>query len=324
MMIPQKSLRGGRTMPGIGVGTFGSDKYNPEQISSAVREAAAMGYRLIDCAAVYGNEDEIGRILEDLFTSGYQREDFFIISKVWNDSHKPADVMYSLARTLRDLRLEYLDLYIVHWPFRNFHPRGAPPDYHNQDARPYRHEEYMETWRQMEKLQKLGLVRQLGTSNMTLLKMRQLVRDCSILPAVNEMELHPTFQQKNLFAYCSELGIQPIGYSPLGSPSRPERDRTAEDISDMEHPVIKEIAAANNLHPAQVCLKWAAQRGQIPIPFSVKPAQLKSNLQAVCGQPLSEQEMAMIAGIDCGNRLIKGQVFLWDGAKDWTDLWDGE
>jgi alcohol dehydrogenase (NADP+) len=323
-MIPQVKLRSGQLMPGIGLGTFGSDRYSPQSVAQAVRQAIQLGYRLIDCASVYGNEAEVGSVLAEARSSGVSRDDLFITSKVWNDSHQAADVLLSCARTLKDLQLNELDLYLVHWPFRNFHPRGAAPDYHNPDAGPYRHEQYMETWYQMERLQQAGLVRQIGTSNMTVTKLKLLLRDCRIMPAANEMELHPSFQQPALFGYCVEHGIQPIGFSPLGSPSRPERDRTPQDIVDMEHPVVWEIARRRALHPAQVCLKWAVRRGQVPIPFSVKSDQLKANLDAVVGDPLSESEMAAIATVDCGNRLIKGQVFLWDGARDWTDLWDGE
>ena len=322
MQIPERTLRSGMRMPGIGLGTFGSDKYDSQTVAQAVRTALDMGYRLIDCAAVYGNEPLIGDILNKAMQTGLDRSDLFVISKVWNDHHGKGDVLLSCMQSLKDLQLDYLDLYIVHWPFPNFHPKGAPPDYHNSDARPYIHEAYMETWRQMERLQQAGFVRHIGTSNMTVPKMKRLVQDCEIMPAANEMELHPTFQQPELFDYCRQLNIQPIGYSPLGSPSRPERDRTPEDLSDMEHETVLKIAAAHQLHPAQVCLKWAVSRGHIPIPFSVKEAQLKSNLAAVSGKPFSEQEMAELAAIDSNNRLIKGQVFLWDGARDWRDLWD--
>ena len=323
-MIPQKKLRSGQMIPGIGLGTFGSDRYDPQVVAQSLHQAIKLGYRFIDCASVYGNEDQVGAVLADVRRNGVSRDELFVTSKVWNDSHAAADVLLSCARTLKDLQLDELDLYLVHWPFRNFHPRGAAPDYHNPDAGPYRHEAYMETWYQMERLQKAGLVRQIGTSNMTAAKLSQLLRDCRIMPAANEMELHPTFQQPELFACCIEHGIQPIGFSPLGSPSRPERDRTPQDVADMEHPVVRQIAQSHQMHPAQVCLKWAVQRGQVPIPFSVKPEQLKSNLDAVSGDPLSESEMAAMAAVDCGNRLIKGQVFLWDGARDWTELWDGE
>lgn len=321
-LVPQRILRGGDKMPGIGMGTFGSDRFTAEEIAAAVKGAAEAGYRLFDCASVYGNEDLIGEVFEEIIQSGIKREELFITSKVWNDMHRSGDVLLSCAKTLKDLRLDYIDLYFVHWPFRNFHPKGAAPDYHNSDARPFSIEQYMETWYQMERLQKAGYVKNIGVSNMTIPKLKELMKYCTIMPAAHEMELHPCFQQQALFDFCVDKGILPIGYCPIGSPNRPERDKTAEDYSDTEEPVIVEIAKAHNVHPALVCLKWAVQRGQTPIPFSVDRKKYVSNLRCVVEDPLTEEEMKKIEGVDKNCRLIKGQVFLWDGAKDWTDLWD--
>ena len=139
-----------------------------------------------------------------------------------------------------DLRVDYLDLYLVHWPFPNHHPPGCDVTVRNPHAVPYIHENYMRTWRKMEELVDRGLVRHIGTSNMTIPKMKLVLRDARIKPAVNEMELHPHFQQPEFFPYLLENGIQPIGYSPIGSPARPERDRTPEDTSPTEDPVIRE------------------------------------------------------------------------------------
>ncbi len=321
-VIPQVTLRGGARMPGIGLGTFGSDRYDSETVASAVRSALRNGWRLIDCAAVYGNEPLIGSILEEVLLEGIPREELFLVSKVWNDHHGKGDVLLSCMQSLRDLRLDVLDLFFVHWPFPNFHPKGAPPDYHNSDAKPYVHEAFMETWYQMERLWKVGLVRHIGVSNMTVPKLRLLIRDCTVMPAAVEMELHPTFQQKELFDFCRAHGIQPIGYSPLGSPARPERDRTPEDVVDMEESIVVRIAKSHQVHPSAVCLKWAIQRGQVPIPFSVKPEQLTSNLSSVMTDPLTDSEMMAMEDVEKGCRLIKGQVFLWEGAKDWMDIWD--
>lgn len=319
-LVPQRTLYTGAKMPTMGIGTFGSDKYDGEEVSRAVKGAAEAGYRLFDCASVYGNEELIGEVFQDIIASGIKREELFITSKVWNDMHDR--VIESCEKTLKDLKLDYLDLYLVHWPFPNFHPKGAAPDYHNPDAKPYIHENYMKTWRQMEELVRRGLVRHIGTSNMTIPKLRLVLRDAEIKPAANEMELHPCFQQPELFDFCVENNIQPIGYCPIGSPSRPERDKTPEDVIDTEDKVVVKIAKARNIHPAIVCLKWAVQRGQIPIPFSVKRSQYVSNLMAAVTDPLTSEEMKELEASDKNCRLIKGQVFLWDGAKDWEDLWD--
>jgi alcohol dehydrogenase (NADP+) len=174
----------------------------------------------------------------------------------------------------------------------------------------------------MEKLVEMGLVRHIGTSNMTIAKLKLLLRDAEIKPAANEMELHPHFQQPEFFKFCIDNQIVPIGFAPIGSPTRPDRDKTPDDTVDIEDPVIVKIAQRLSVHPAVVCVKWAAQRGQIPIPFSIYPDQYWSNLKAVTTEPLTDEEMQEIAGIDKNNRLIKGQVFLWESAKDWQDLWD--
>ena len=131
-------------------------------------------------------------------------------------------------KSLADLKLDYLDLFLVHWPFPNFHPPGCDVSSRSPDAKPYIHENYMRTWRAMESLIDRGLVRHIGTSNMTVPKLKLVLRDARIKPAVNEMELHPHFQQPELFGFVVDNRIQPVGYCPLGSPGRPERDRTPE------------------------------------------------------------------------------------------------
>ena len=250
------------------------------------------------------------------------RDALWVTSKLWNDKHGERDVAPSCEQTLRDLRLDYLDCYLVHWPFPNFHPPGCDVHSRSADARPYQHERFMATWRQMERLVERGLVRHIGTSNMTIPKLTLVVRDAAIRPAVNQMELHPHFQQPELFRFVVEHGIVPVGYSPLGSPGRPERDRTPEDTVDMEDPVIVDIATRHGVSPATVCLKWALQRGGVVIPFSVKPANYLANLRAAVMPPLGDDDMAAIARIDRDCRLIKGQVFLWRDEQSWEDLWD--
>jgi alcohol dehydrogenase (NADP+) len=316
-LVPKRKLYTGALMPAIGLGTFGSDRVSADGVAQAVSGALEVGYRHFDCASVYGNEDRIGQVLE-----GFPREQLWITSKLWNDKHSQEDVIPSCEKSLADLRTDYLDMYLVHWPFPNFHPPGCDASARSPDARPYIHSEFMETWRQMEKLVDLGLVRHVGTSNTTIPKLELLLRDARIPPAVNEMELHPHFQQPDLFAYVLSRGIQPVGFCPIGSPTRPDRDRTPEDTVDIEDPVLVGIAQDHGVHPAVICVKWAVQRGQIPIPFSDRRNEYESNLEAVVSDPLKEGEMRAIAGIDRNNRLIKGHVFLWKPNQSWEELWD--
>jgi diketogulonate reductase-like aldo/keto reductase len=322
LAVPRRRMPTGAEMPAIGLGTFGSDHAAPSDVADAVRGAFEVGYRHFDCAAVYGNEAAIGAVFEDLLRSGVARDSLWITSKLWNDQHAEADVIPACRRSLADLRVEYLDLYLVHWPFPNWHPPGCTVESRAPDARPFIHAEFMKTWRQMERLVDMGLVRHIGTSNMTVPKLRPLLRDARVRPAVNEMELHPHFQQPELFEFVRSNEMVPVGYCPLGSPGRPERDRTADDTVDLEDPVIVEIAQGHGVHPAAVCLKWAVQRGQVPIPMSTSRAHYRANLEAVVGDPLSAEEMRRIGGIDRNCRLIKGQVFLWKPGQSWEDLWD--
>jgi diketogulonate reductase-like aldo/keto reductase len=321
-LVPQRRLYTGARMPGIGLGTFGSDHVAPAAMAEAVREAAAIGYRHFDCAAVYGNEDRIGEALAGVFESGPPRDQFWITSKLWNDRHD--DVMAAFRQSLDDLRLRYLDLYLVHWPFPNFHPPGCDVHSRSGEAKPYIHENFMKTWRQMETMVDLGVARHIGASNMTIPKLRLLLRDCRIRPAVNELEMHPHFQQAELVEFLQANGIQPVAYCPLGSPHRPERDRTPQDTSDLDDPVVRRIAQAHGIHPALVCLKWSVQRGAVPIPMSTNRAHSRADLQAVVEDPLTADEMAAIAETDRNCRLIKGQVFLWKPDQSWEDLWDPE
>jgi alcohol dehydrogenase (NADP+) len=321
-LVPKRSLYTSAQMPAIGLGTFGSDHVSAAQVAAAVEGAAAVGYRHFDCASVYGNEHEIGFALQNLLRTGIKREQLWITSKLWNDKHAENDVIESCGQSLADLRLDYLDLYLVHWPFPNYHPPGCDVSSRSKDARPYIHSEFMKTWRKMEELVDLGLVRHIGTSNMTIPKLKPLLRDARVKPAVNEMELHPHFQQPELFEFVRANGMVPVGYCPIGSPGRPERDRTPEDTAPTDDPVIVKIADRLGVHPAVVCVKWAVQRGQVPIPFSTKRSHYLGNLEGVVSEPLTEAEMREIAAIDRNSRLIKGQVFLWKEGQTWEALWD--
>jgi diketogulonate reductase-like aldo/keto reductase len=320
--VPKRRLASGATIPVVGLGTFGSDHVDARTVAQAVLGAAEVGYRHFDCASVYGNEAEIGGALHEVVGSGVPRQALWITSKLWNDRHGEGDVARSCEQSLRDLGLDYLDCYLVHWPFPNSHAPGCDVTSRSLAASPYRHESYMRTWRQMEDLVRRGLVRHIGTSNMTVPKLQLLLREAEIAPVVNQMELHPHFQQPDLVRYVAEQGIVPVAYSPIGSPGRPARDRTPEDTVDLEDPVIVGIAERLGVHPAVVCLKWGIRRGHVVIPFSAKRTHYLANLTAAVTPPLTDADMEAIAAIDRNCRLIKGQVFLWREGQSWEELWD--
>lgn len=319
--VPVKVLRSGDKIPAVGLGTFGSDRFTHEEVADAVKEAIRLGYRHIDCAAVYMNEKQIGKAIAEVIAEGtVTRDELWITGKVWNDRHR--EVEKACQESLDDLQLDYLDLYLVHWPFPNYHAPGCDGDARNPDSKPFSVEEFMDTWKQMEALVEAGKVKNIGTSNMTKAKFEAVLPLMKVLPAVNEMELHPCFQQSELFDYVTSQGIQPIGFCPIGSPTRPDRDKAEGDAVDIEHPVVVKIAKRLNVHPAVICIKWAVQNGQIPIPFSVRPNEYLGNLESSFKDPITPEEMDELKSVDCNSRLIKGQVFLWEGAGGWEDLWD--
>jgi alcohol dehydrogenase (NADP+) len=321
--VPKRTLASGQQIPCIGMGTFGSDRFTADQIAGAVAGAIRFGYRLFDCASVYGNEDLIGQVFAAAIAEGVvRRDDLKIMSKVWNDMHGRGDVLLSCAKTLKDLQIDYLDVYFVHWPFANYHEPGCAGDARNPDSKPFSVDRFMATWQQMERLHDMGLVRHIGMSSMTIPKLEAVLPLCRIKPALIEMEQHPSFQQPELFDYCIARGIQPVGFAPIGSPTRPDRDKTEDDIVDIQMPEVVDAARRHGVHPAVICLKWAVQRGQIPIPFSIYANEYQSNLQCTLEDPLTPAEMDLIRTADKNCRLIKGQVFLWEGAKGWEDLWD--
>lgn len=319
--VPKVKFYTGEEVPCVGMGTFGSDRFTAQQVSDAVAGAIRCGYRMFDCAACYGNEDQIGEVFKAAFEEGVvERRDLYIMTKVWNDMHDKVEE--SCRKSIADLQCEYIDLFFIHWPFPNYHAPGCDVDSRNPDSKPFSVEEFMSTYRQCEELVEKGLIRHIGISNMTIPKLEAVLPEMKIMPVACELELHVCFQQQELFDYLVAHNIQPIGFMPLGSPQRPERDMCPEDVADLQTPEMKEIAQAHGVHPATIALKWAHQRGQIPIPFSVHEAEYVSNLKCMTEDPLTDEEMAKIATLERNNRLVKGQVFLWEGAKDWHDLWD--
>jgi diketogulonate reductase-like aldo/keto reductase len=191
--VPKRKLYTGAEMPAIGLGTFGSDSVSAEQIAGAVKGAARVGYRHFDCAAVYGNEAEIGQALQEIMQSGISRKELWITSKLWNDKHAEEDVIPSCRKTLSDLQLDYLDLYLIHWPFPNYHAPAVDVTSRDHNAKPYIHENYMKTWRQLEKLVDIGLVRNIGTSNMTIPKLERLT---IFYPSASAPSAHPTARRE--------------------------------------------------------------------------------------------------------------------------------
>mmetsp|Transcript_1237 Transcript_1237/g.1652 ORF Transcript_1237/g.1652 Transcript_1237/m.1652 type:complete len:265 (-) Transcript_1237:623-1417(-) len=214
-----KILSSGEKMPIIGLGTW---KGKPGMVEKAVLEALKAGYRHIDCAAVYGNEKEVGAALKIAFDSGIvTREEVFITGKLWNTFHKPQHVKDALAASLRDLRLDYLDLYLIHWPIA-FEFSGDELFPKDKDGNlKYSEDSYLKTWKAMEECVDEGLVKSIGLSNFNSVQIKQILSASRYLPAVLQVESHPYLTQEKLIEFCNEQNIAVTAYSPLGSPDRP-------------------------------------------------------------------------------------------------------
>lgn len=299
------NLIDGTRIPRIGLGTW---KSKPGEVYDAVREALAVGYRHFDCAAIYQNEKEVGRAIQDAMDAAeILPEDVWITSKLWNDSHRPEDVKPALERILSDLRLEQLDLFLIHWPvaFKQgvTFPKSAD-QYLSLDEVPLE-----ETWDAVVDLKYEGLVRQVGVSNMGIERLESLKE--IELPVVNQVESHPHLQQKELLEYCNENDIIMTAYSPLGSTDR--ENRKDDEPPLLDHPVINDIAGSLDVTAAQVLLAWAVQRDTVVIPKSVTPSRIAENYDALHIE-LEEEHMAAIAELDKGYRYIDGSFFCKDGS----------
>jgi alcohol dehydrogenase (NADP+) len=305
-------------MPLLGLGTW---KAAPGEVGAAVREAIRLGYRHIDCASVYGNEPEVGAAIRGAIAAGeVKREELWITSKLWCNAHGRGNVEPALRRTLNDLGLDWLDLYLIHWPVP-IKPGVAFPA-SGADLLPPEQVPLADTWAGMEAVLAAGLTRHIGVSNVSSRKLRDLLAHGRIKPEVNQVERHPLLLQPQLLADCAAAGVHVTAYSPLGSGDRPARLKGADEPVLLENPVIGAIAAEHGCSPAQVLIAWQLQGGLSTIPKSVSPARLRNNL-AAAELTLTPAEQERIAGLDQHRRLVDGSFWLLEGSP-WTlqSLWD--
>ncbi|HTQ06783.1 MAG TPA: aldo/keto reductase [Polyangiaceae bacterium] len=308
----------GDSMPLVGLGTW---KSAPGEVYAAVREAVRLGYRHIDCAALYANEAEIGEALRDAMREGdVAREELWITSKLWSNAHGRDNVGPALEKSLTDLGLEYLDLYLIHWPIA-LQPSAVLPG-SAEDFRPLSEVPLHETWAELEAAVNAGRVRHLGVSNFSAKKLRDLLPHCKLKPEVNQVERHPLLQQNELVAYCTSQGIHVTAYAPLGSGDRPSFLKAPGAPVLLDHPVIRAIAAAHDRTAAQVLIAWHVQQGISAVPKSVTPARLKENLEAA-EVKLTPSELERLAALDLGYRMIAGTFWAVAGTP-WTlqTIWD--
>jgi alcohol dehydrogenase (NADP+) len=288
------------------------------RVKLAVKEAIKAGYRHIDCAAIYGNEREIGEALQECFQEGLvERQNLFVTSKLWLDMK--ADVLEGLKQTLSDLQLDYVDMYLIHWPVTL--KKGGDGS-GNRVILPYDEIAESETWKQMERAVELGLAKGIGLSNYSAKKINGLLKTAKIVPAINQVERHPYLQLPELMRFCDEKGIHVTGYSPLGASGRPDFARNADDPVLLEDKTLVEIAKKHQATPAQVVLAWGIQSGAPVIPKSTNPKRIQENLEAV-KLSLDDQDMEKIKQLDRHRRYMQGTVWFGeDSPYNYENLWD--
>jgi len=292
MSSPTVKLNSGYSIPLVGLGTWQSA---PGEVKAAVIAAIKAGYRHIDCAEVYGNEKEVGEAFAEVFAAGIvKREELFITSKLWNKYHDKVEEM--CRKTLSDLGLTYLDLYLVHWPVNFDKENGNPIP--TATAQP----SLTDVWEGMIAIQKKNLACSIGVSNYSISKLKQL-EGMAVTPAVNQVELHPLCRQDKLLAYCAAKGIHLTAYSPLGTPGSDWLGENRPILLQSE--VVKAVAEKTQRTPAQILIRWGVQRGTSVVPKSVSAQRIASNFQ-VFDFELSEEDMKRLNSIEPQNRMLTG------------------
>lgn len=314
------TYKNGDQMPILGLGTW---KSAPGEVYEAVRTAIKIGYRHFDCAHLYGNEPEIGEALADAMKDGeVKREDLWITSKLWNNRHRLEQVKPAIQLTLKNLRLDYLDLYLIHWPIAlkddvNF-PTNAD-EMVNLSQTPL-----ADTWQGMINVKAQGLTKHIGTSNFSIKKIKEITEKTAEKPEMNQVEMHPFLQQNSLKEFCDAESIFLTGYSPLGSADRPANRIVEGEPKLFENEILKNLAENKSCSTAQIMLAWAVNRGTSVIPKSVRPERLKENLEAADIE-FSATDMSLLASVNLNYRYIKGDFWCLPGTEYTIEnLWDEE
>ncbi|KAK3484978.1 NADP-dependent oxidoreductase domain-containing protein [Neurospora hispaniola] len=274
------TLNNGVRIPAVGFGTFANEGAKGETYA-AVKKALEVGYRHLDCAWFYQNEDEVGQALAEFLENhkDVKREDIFICTKVWNHLHEPEDVKWSLQNSLDKLKVDYVDLFLIHWPIAAEKDEATNMPKIGPDGKYIIKKDLTEnpepTWRAMEDLVDAGKTRSIGVSNWTIPGLQKLLKFARIKPTVNQIEIHPFLPNTELVEFCFKNQIIPTAYSPLGSQN--QVPSTGERVRD--DPTLKAVAERSGHNLAQVLLAWGLRRGYVVLPKSSTPSRIESNFQ---------------------------------------------
>lgn len=307
----------GVELPALGLGTWKSEAGDCHR---AVKEALRAGYRHVDGAWIYGNEEEVGRAIRESIADGVvRRDEVFLTSKLWNSFHRPDDVGKAIEDTLGKLGLDHVDLYLMHWPIA-FAPGVGVPRSPDQFL-PLREVPLADTFGAMIALRERGLVRAVGVSNHSASKLEALTRDAGEAPAVNQVELHPRLAQRDLLAFGEANGIHHTAYSPLGSNDRPDSMKKHGPPPLLDDPTVVNVAADEGVTPGQLLIAWALDRGTSAIPKSTNPARIRENL-AAADHRLSDDARKALDAMDEGARFIDPRgMFVSGVTHEGDDFW---
>jgi len=307
-------LRTGKKMPQIGLGTWLS---KPGQVERAVQVAIDCGYRHLDCAHVYGNEAEVGIGLTRKIKEGVvRREDMFITSKLWNTEHEPQHVEQACRITLESLNLEYLDLYLIHWPIGFKSGAGLFPK-DDEGNMIYGYTKLEDTWAAMEGLVRKGLVRHIGLSNFNIHQIDRILKVSKVAPSVVQVECHPYLTQNELIAFCKANNIVVTAYSPLGSPTRPWAK--PDDPYILNDEKLKDIAKEYGRTTAQILIRFQVDRGTVVIPKSVTPERIAANID-VFEFKLKDEHIRYIESFNRGWRACLPKIKTEAGIEQVRDI----
>lgn len=302
-MLPTIRLANNRQLPSVGLGMW---KVDGARCESLITEAVQAGYRHFDCACDYGNEADVGRGLRSVLDAGdVKREDLWITSKLWNTYHRREHVRSAVERSLADLQLDYLDLYLIHFPialkFVDFNVRYPPGWFHDPDAAAPAMEldrvPIAETWAAMEELVTAGLVRNIGVCNFGTSLLRDLLNYANVAPSVLQVESHPYLVQDKLLRFCQQQDIAFTAFSPLGALSYLSLNMAEPSDTVLTEPSVVAIAAQHGRTPAQIVMRWGLQRGTAIIPKTSNTDRLRENISLFDFQ-LTDTEMQTITSLD--------------------------